>query len=608
MWRRLRRFWQSDVREEVDAELQFHLEMHECDLLAAGRSPADAREEAERRFGGRKRVRDACIAIDTRRRARVHRRETLTDMWQDLRFAFRTLRKNPGFTLVAVLCVGLGIGVTTTILSAVNAILIRQLPYPNGRELAMVYSTLPKQGERGVNISYPDYLNWRDENRTFAGLGIWTWEELAFSGGGEPERVEAASVSASVIPSLGTRPILGRTFLPDDEQVGRARVVLLGYGLWRRRFGGDSSVVGRSITVDGFPSQVIGVMPPGFAFPDRGQAWIPFVPESWGHFRGNRGYAGALGRLKPGVTLAQAGDDLHFIALKLQKEYSQDNYGWDTEVVPLRDVLVGNLRGPLLVFLGAVGFVLLIVCANVANLMLTRGAGRQREIAVRVAIGAGRGRLVRQLVTESLLLAAFGGVVGLALAAYGVRLFTLAVPDGMPGYIALRLDLTALLFAATLAAITGILFGLMPAFRATDVDLTAALREGTGGAGEGRRRSRARGSLVVAEVALSLVLLAGAGLLMRSFLKLQSVDPGFRADGVLTASVQLPPARYDLTQAGSFFRESLAGIAALPGVQHAAGASCLPVPFGCIGTSFWRADRPKPASGQLSSSQVRPVT
>ena len=302
--RRKRRFrlFQSDVREEVDAELQFHLEMHVRDLMAAGRSPAAAREEAERRFGELRRVREACIAIDHRRREREHRREVLGDMWQDLRFAFRSLRKSPGFTLMAVLCIGLGVGVTGTILSAVHAILIRPLPYERPDQLVAVYSRVTRGTERtgGVNISYPDYVSWRDQNRSLAQLGMWTWSALAFSGEREAERVEAATVTANLFPLLGVQPFFGRGFLPEEEHAGRQRVVLLGHALWQRRFGGDRSIVGRSVNVDGFPYLVIGVMPPGFAFPDRGQAWTPFVvEEGLQEGRGNRGYAGALGRLKP---------------------------------------------------------------------------------------------------------------------------------------------------------------------------------------------------------------------------------------------------------------------------------------------------------------------
>lgn len=567
-----------NLRDEVDEELRFHLDMHERDLLEAGRGPGTAREEAERRFGELQRVRDACIAIDTRRRERVRRREVLGDMWQDLRFALRTLGKSPGFTLVAALCIGLGVGVTTTILSAVNAILIRPLPYPDAAALVAVYGRLTRGSERegGVNISYEDYVSWREDNRTFAQLGMYTWNALAFSGEGEPERVEGATITPNLFSLLGIAPMLGRGFLPEEEHKGRDRVLLLGYGLWKRRFGGDPSVVGRTVTVDGGPMQVIGVMPRGFAFPDRGEAWIPMAVEAYANGRNNRGYAGAIGRLKAGVTVAEAQQNLDVVSKRLQQEFPNDNTGWDAEVISMRQDLVGDLRRPLLIFLGGVGFLLLIVCANVANLMLTRGAGRQREIGVRVAIGAGRGRLVRQLLTESLVLAAAGGLLGLGLTVVGIRLFALAVPGGMPWYADLRLDGATLLITLGLAALTGVLFGLIPAFRNTDINLVGALREGTGGSGEGRRRVRLRGALVVAEVALSLVLMIGAGLLLKSYRALTRTDVGFDPKGVLTFRVSLSEKYARPQQMGAFYADFLERLQALPGVERAGSANGIP--------------------------------
>ena len=595
----MRLFWHSGLREEVDAELQFHLETHVRDLIAAGRSPAAAREEAERRFGEQRAVRDACIAIDTRRREREHRREVLGDMLQDLRFALRSLWKNPGFTALAVLCLGLGIGVTSTILSAVHAILIRPLPYQRAEELVAIYARMPAQDEHGVNISYPDYVSWRDESKSFAALGMYTWQALAFSGGSEPERVDGAMVTPNLFSLLGVRPILGRLFLPEESGTAPHRVVLLSHGLWRRRFGGDSSVVGRTITVDGFPYQVVGVMPPGFAFPDRGQAWIPLTVEPVGLGRGNRFYAGAIGRLKPGISVEQAQRDLDVISARLLQEYNRDNFGFDAEVISLREDLVGDLRRPLLIFLGAVGFVLLIVCANVANLTLTRGAGRQREIAVRVAIGAGRRRLIRQLLTESLVLAAIGGALGLGIAAVGVRLFARATPDGLPWYVALRLDAMTLLFTVGVACLTGVLFGLVPAFRNSDLDLSGVLREGTGGSGEGRRRSRLRGALIVAEVALSLMLMIGAALLIRSYRALHSTNLGFETRGVLTLRLSISRAKYDERAKRSAFYTSLfERLAALPGVKSVGSAQGIPFSGWNVQASMSIEGRPEHRRGE----------
>jgi putative ABC transport system permease protein len=576
-WRKQLRFWRSNVREDVDDEIRFHFEMRVRDLVAAGWTEAAAREEAAQRFGELAAVRDACIAIDTRRRERVERREVMGNMKQDLRFAFRTLLKSPGFTLMAVLCIGLGVGVTSTILSAVNAILIRPLPYQNPEELVAVYAWAPATGERRVNISHPDYLSWRDDNRTLAQLGMWTWDVLAFSGDGEPERLNGAMVTANLFPLLGVQPLIGRGFTPEEEQPNGPRVILLGHALWQRRYGGQRDLVGKTITVNGFPTQVIGVMPQGFAFPDRGNAWRPLVVDDMGRVRGNRFFAGAIGRMRPGVTVEQARQDLDVISTRLEKEYEKDNAGWRAETVPLREDLVGEMRRPLLIFLGAVGCVLLIVCANVANLMLTRGAGRQREIAVRAAIGADRGRLVRQLVTESLVLAFLGGVVGLAIAAVGVKLYGQAVPSGLPWYISLKLDGTTLLATFGLSALTGVLFGVVPAFRSTAVNLTGALREGSTGAGEGRGKHRLRGTLVVAEVALSVVLMIGAGLLLRSYAALQGTTLGFDRAEVLSFRLALPQLKYDSQdKRRNFYANLFDRIETIPGVEAAGAAQGIP--------------------------------
>lgn len=608
-WRKQLRFWRSNVREDVDDEIRFHFEMRVRDLVAAGWTDAAARQEARQRFGEPAAVRDACIAIDTRRRERVARREVMGHMKQDLRFAFRTLLKSPGFTVMAVLCIGLGVGVTSTILSAVNAILIRPLPYQNPEELVAVYTWAPATGERRVNISHPDYLSWRDDNRTFAQLGMWTWDVLAFSGDGEPERLDGALVTSNLFPLLGVQPLIGRGFTPEEEQPNGPRVILLSHALWQRRYGGQRDLVGRTITVNGFPTQVIGVMPPGFAFPDRGNAWRPMVVEQLGVSRANRFYAGALGRLKPGVTVLQAGQDLDVISARLEKEYEKDNAGWRAEAVPLREDLVGEMRRPLLIFLGAVGCVLLIVCANVANLMLTRGAGRQREIAVRAAIGADRGRLVRQLITESLVLASLGGVVGLAIAAVGIKLYGLAVPSGLPWYISLRLDGTTLLATLGLSALTGVLFGVVPAFRSTAVNLTGALRDGTAGAGEGRSKHRLRSTLVVAEVTLSVVLMIGAGLLLRSYAALQGTTLGFDREQVLSFRLSLPQLKYDSPdQRRNFYANLFDRIKTIPGVETAGAAQGIPFSGWNVKTYLSMEGQPPRTRGEELDAHQQRIT
>jgi predicted permease len=597
-WRRYLRFLRPDVRADVDDELRFHLESATHDLRDEGLSTGEARREAARRFGDVPTIREACVTIDQRRQRRAERSAWLADLAQDARLAVRTLRKSPAFALMATACLALGIGVTTTIFSAVHAILIRPLPYPEADRLVVIYSAIPRKNMHGSNISWPDYLSWREQNRTFDALGMYTWGSNTISGDGESERVESALVTANLFPLLGVRPALGRGFTSAEETPGNDRVILLGDGLWRRRFGGARDIIGRAIRVDGAPYTVIGVMPPGFAFPDRGQAWVPLAPAEWMRGRSNRGLAGAIARLRPGVTLEDARADLAVISRRLQREYPEDNFEWEAEAIPLRQDLVGDLRQPLLVFQGAVALVLLIACANVANLMLARGAARQREVAVRVALGAGRRRIVRQMLTESVVLALAGGALGALLSLGGVRLLRLLFPDDVPFYIALGVDGTALAFAAGVSILTGLLFGVAPALRAARVAPGGALREGSRGeAGGGRRAGRLRSSLVVAEVALSLVLLVGASLLVRSYQALSGTELGFDPHGVLAARISLPESRYPTSEpVRTFYSNLYARLAALPGVTRVGSAQG--IPFSGWNVQAWFSIEGRPARRQ----------
>jgi predicted permease len=576
-WQPLRRWFRPDVQAEVDAELEFHLEEAVRDLVARGRSPDEARAEALRRFGGLGAVRAQSLSIERGRVRRSRRIEALGDAWADLRFALRVLRRSPGFTLLAVACLGLGVGVTAAIASATHAILVRPLPFDRPDELVAVYAKVPARGIQGSNISYADYVDWRDRNRTFAALGMWTWWTLAFSDGeGDAERVDAAAITSNLFPLLGVRPLLGRLFGPAEERPGAERVVLLGHGLWNSRYGADSAIVGRAVTVDGLPRVVIGVMGPEFAFPDRGKAWLPFVPDS-DERHGNRGYAGALGRLRPGASPGAAQADLDAIMAELERELPQENLGWRADVIPLRDDWVGSLRRPLQVFVGAVGCVLLIVCANIANLLLVRGAARQRELAVRTAIGAGRERLVRQLVVESLALASLGGAIGLGIAGLGIRFFALAFPNGLPFYIRLALDGTSLAITLGLTVLTGLVAGILPALRTTDLDLAGSFREGSAGAGRSRRAGRLRSALVVVEVGLSAMLVIGAALLFKSYRAYVTAPLGFDQRGLLAARITLPAARYQAPSSREAFYLGLFDrIAALPGVEVVGSANGIP--------------------------------
>ncbi|MFN2566547.1 MAG: ADOP family duplicated permease [Gemmatimonadaceae bacterium] len=579
VWRRYTRFWGTNVDADIDDEMRFHLETRVEELVERGLTSHAARAQALEEYGDVAMIRKQLREIDRRAHGRRESAERWDALVRDVRFAARTLRRSPAFAAMAIVCVALGVCVTTTIFSAVHGILIRPLPYERADELVSVYAQNPGREIRGSNVSYPDYVSWRDANRTFAALALWTWSSHAFSGdGGEAERVEGASITANLLPILGVRPMLGRQFLPEEHQDGRDNVVLLGYGLWQRRFGGDRSVVGRTITVNGRPHTVVGVMPPRFNFPERGEAWVPFGAPAWAtEQRSSRQYAGALGRLKPGVRLEQAGADLDRISAELQRAYPRENTGWSAQLVPIRDDLVRDLRRPLLVFAGAVALVLLIACANVANLMLARASTRQREIAIRVAVGAGRGRLVRQVLTESLVLAAAGGALGAGLSYFGVRLLRLAFPESLPFYISLELDRPALAFAVLATTLAGVLVGIAPAVRATRVDLTASLKEGGRGSGAGASRSRMRATLVVAEVALSVVLMIGAMLLIRSYRALEGTDLGFDEHGMLSMRISLPTVKYDNhARVSAFYDRLLARIRAMPGVESVGAAQGAP--------------------------------
>jgi len=576
--RRLLRLPRSDIRAAVEDEIDSHLALLTADLVARGLTPAEARREAEREFGAVMTIRDECIAIERRRRRRVNLSEALMSILQDIRYAARSLRANRGFAAAAILCTALGVGATATIFSAVYATLLRPLPFANADELVAVYSAWPAQNVTRGNISYPDYVSWRDENTSLSGLGMYTWSSPSFTGrgAGGAERLEGAEVTPNLFPLLGVRPMLGRPFLDSEAQRGSNHVVILGYGLWQRRFAGDRNIVGQTVTIDLEPYTVVGVMPRGFAFPEKGQAWTPFVPRR-DEQRGNRGYAGAIGRLRPGVSVATAKRDLDAIMVGLAKEFPKDNEGWTSDVLSMRDDLVGNLERPLQVFSAAVALVLLIACANVANLMLTRGAARRREIAVRTALGAARGRIVRQLITESLLLSLIGGLLGAGITVYGVRLLRLGFPDDVPYYIPIGVNVPTLVFAAFVSLVAGMAFGMLPAFRITGGSLEQALREGGRAGSDGPSRGRLRNAIVVGELALSVTLMIGAGLLVKSYRALSTTKLGFDVDGILSFRVTLPSAKYQTSARRLAFYETLEDrLKALPGVASVGLAQGIP--------------------------------
>jgi putative ABC transport system permease protein len=458
-------------------------------------------------------------------------------------------------------------------------------------------------------IAPANFVAWRERTRTLDHLGMVGPAGLVVMINGQPLEMSGLSVSADVFAALRVQPALGRSYTAAED-FGSSQVIVLSHEFWQRRLGGRADVLGLALATADGPRTVIGVMPPRFTLVGQKAEFLIPPGQTLEQLRAvrGRGSSYAIARLRDGVSFERAYADMRSLYAELEKEEPQRNARRTVMLFALHDQMVGELRPALLALVGAVALVLLVACVNVANLLLARSAAREREVGLRTALGASRARLVRQMLIESLTLAAVGGLAGVGVAALCHRGLLALVGDRIPvpRLDQVTLDLPIVAFTMATALATGILFGIVPALVSTTRS-REALRDG-GRHGGGRRLHRVLRLLVVAEVALSLVLVVGAGLLMRSFFKLQSVDLGFRPEGVLTATVQLPGSRYDLSQAGSFFRESLSRVAALPGVQHAAGASCLPVPFACIGTSFWRVDRPRPADGQLTSGQVRPIT
>jgi putative ABC transport system permease protein len=532
---------------------------------------------------------------------------------QDVRYAIRTLIKSRGFTAVAVFALALGIGANTAIFSVINAAMIRPLPFKDPDRLVMVWEhNRPRARTQNV-VSPANFLNWKDRNNVFEDMALFYDTRFNLTDVDDPEEIPAQSVTTNFFNLIGVSPALGRAFEPEDEQPGREAIVILSDGLWRRRFGGDPEITGKTIKLNGNVFTVIGVMPPDFHFFIKGGSLTGNQPELWSPVifsaadRNPRGrYATAVAKLKPNVTREQAQSEMGTIASTLEEQYKDFDTGWGVNIVPLREQFFGDIRPALWVLLGAVSFVLLIACANVANLLLARAASRQKEIAIRTALGAGRFRIVRQLLTESLLLAALGGILGLLLAMWGVDLLLAFSPKDMPSLGGVGIDYQVLGFTLLISLMTGLIFGLAPALEASRPNLNETLKEGGKGAGSGTRSHRVRDIFVVAEVALALVLLIGSGLMIKSFFKLQSINPGFNAENLLTVRLLLPGSKYgEDHQRISFFRQALSRIESLPGVRSAGAVSFLP--FASLGaaTSFTIEGRPEPPAGEKFTLDVR---
>jgi len=529
-------------------------------------------------------------------------------MWQDIRFGFRTLLRSPATSVVALLTLALGIGANTALFSVVNGVLLEPLPYPEPDELVAVMESNPGRGFDQFYAAPPNFDDWRRQNQAFSALAAAAQRPFNLTGGERPESVRGTQVTPEFFRVVEVQPALGRGFLPEDGRPGAPKVVVLSHGLWQRRFGSDPGILDRQIPIDGESYTVVGIMPPGFSLPSRQEIWVPlpwvFPPEMRGtHF------LLAYGRLKDGVTVEQAQIEMKTIAARLERQYPDTNAGWTVLVTPLHDILVEGVRPALLLLLAAVAFVLLIACANVANLLLARLAVREREIAVRTALGAGRTRLVRQMLTESLVLFVVGGALGILLATWATRALVALYGEGLPREQAIGIDGRVLLFTLFLSLGTGFLFGLAPALSATSGGLFGALKEGGRSLAGGSRGRLARNLLVLGEVAIALVLLVGAGLLLQSFARLRAVDPGFRTEGILTADLALPEQRYaDPGRQVAFTRELLDRLRVIPGVQSASTVFPLPLSGYPFVLGFAVEGHPVPPSSEQPSANVRLIT
>ncbi len=588
--------------QEFAEELENHLAMHIEDKLRAGMSPEEARRQTLIKLGG--------VTLTKE----LHREQVglpmLETLIQDLRFGLRMLRKNSGFTAVAVLTLALGIGANTAIFSVVNAVLLRSLPFAEADQLVMIWETQPDV--RGPVGTYPDFLDWRTEAQSFQKMAAFSnkrYGKAELSGYGETLEALGCLVSQDLFPLLGLKPILGRNFLPEEEQLINNRVVILSQAIWRRGFANDPGIIGKSIQLGGASFTVVGVM--GEQYPLETDFWLPLSHLHPTDLTSRKHHSvQAIGRLKPGVTIEQARQEMETINERLRQLYPATNKNIGVELTPMRHHLAGNLRPIVLLVFAAFALILLIACANVSNLLLAQSAARQRELAIRAAIGAGRGRLVRQLFIESLLLASLGGIAGLALAALSLpvlRSGLLGIVTGkIPGLEATGLDWPTLAFAFGISLLTGVLFGALPALRISRIDLNRTLKEGGKGAvGLGRRNPSS--VLIMAEVALAVITLVGAGLLVRSFQKLLQVDPGFRADNLLSLKIELPRSRYQSgEQVKNFYQQLTTRIQAIPGVQQVGFIDRLPL-APSFAISKFVAEGQQPEPGKEPIAQMRRV-
>ena len=598
----------SRVRREVDDELRFHLDMKTQELIDGGLTPREAEARVHAEFGDLEYTRRYLNDSDRSQMASERRAELADEVGQDVRFALRQLRRNPAFTTIALVTLALGIGANTAIFSVVRGVLLRQLPYAEPDRLLRVFSTV--NGGRTA-VSPADFTDWRRQSKAFSTLAASYESTVSLTGSGTAERFSQARVSANMFELLGVRPTVGRAFAAGEDVEGAPRVAILSDGIWRSRFGADRSIVGKAITLDGYPTTVIGVAPPDMRYPSPVDMWLTTRFSQRDLSDSSRGarWIDVIGRLAPGATGEQARLEMATIARRLEAQDPRHDGGVGSAVVPLRDDMVGEVRTPLIVLLAAVVFVMLIACANVASLMLGRTAARESELALRTALGAGRGRLVRQLLTESVSLALLGGLLGLLVAIWGTRLLLALAPSDIPRLYNVRIDAPVLLFTLGATALAALLFGTIPALHASAGRLALTLREGNRGSRSRPGSASARGALVVAEITLALMLLVGAGLLIKSFTRLREVNPGFQAVRVSTFSVTLSSDWYAAAEQRRQFGAALLDeVRRIPGVDSAAVTFGLPLSGQSFQLTFSVDGRDAVSPSAEPRAQVRIVT
>ena len=591
-WRALTH--RDELEQELDEEMRFHLDRDIEQNIKSGMTREDARYAALKAFGGVDQSKEEC------RNARGV--DLIENTVRDVTYSLRVLLKSYGFTIVVILTLALGIGANTAIFSFANGILLRPLPYPQSDHLVVLDETALKRGVDSMSVSYPNFLDWREQNTVFEDIATYYGtSRFSLTGEGEPLQIRGTRINQGLFEILRVSPQLGRTFTANEDRPEEDAVVILGHDLWQRTFGGDPNIVGKKITISNRARTVIGVMPRGFRFPEISELWVPLALTTKMFTRTDHGLQ-AVARLKDGVSLPQAQSEMNNIAARIEQQNPITNEGLGVKVMSLHQYLSGDYRDGLLILLGVVGCVLLVACVNVANLMIARGSARQKEFALRSALGASRWRIVRQLLFESLLLSIVGGVLGFVLSIWALRLLLSAIPFQLPFWMNFNIDPRVLGFTAGITLLTGLIFGAVPALQTSRVDLNDTLKEG--GRGNTGVRTRARSLLVVTEIALSLVLLVCAGLMIQSFLRLRRVNIGLDPKNVLTASVVLPQAKYrENDQRVAFFKQLVERMSHLPGVEAASATGTLPLSGNNWGRSLTVEGRPVLSVGQADVIQ-----